>query len=105
MYNKNPKSTNLDSPTPFGAYIGRRGRRGLLSPCDDFKSRRSLLTSTLIRQDPVRRRSIWRSEHKPWGNKWRHVEVDGDSEDRPRLDERPDPLDEPLLEPREKLPL
>ena len=33
------------------------------------------------------------------------VDVDGDFEDRPRLDERPDPLDEPLLEPREKLPL
>ncbi len=33
------------------------------------------------------------------------VDADGDPEDRPRLEERPDPLDEPLLEPREELPL
>ena len=33
------------------------------------------------------------------------VEGDEDSKDRPRLDKRPDPLDEPLLEPREELTL
>ena len=33
------------------------------------------------------------------------VDVDSDPDDRSRLDERPDPLDEPILEPREELPL
>ena len=43
----------------------------------------------------------------PWGTNddITPVDVDGHSEDRPRLDERSNPLDEPLLEPREKLPL
>ena len=33
------------------------------------------------------------------------IDDDGDSKGRPRLDEWPDPLDEPQLEPREELPL
>ena len=33
------------------------------------------------------------------------VDDDGDPKNRVRLDERPDPFDEPLLEPREELPL
>ena len=33
------------------------------------------------------------------------VDDDGDSEDGPRLDKRLDPLDEPLLDSREELPL
>ena len=99
MYNNHPKSSNLDSSTPFATYIGCRGRCGLLNLCNDFKSRCSSLTSMLIHQDPVRRRRMWRSGRRPWGKNGdiAPVDVDGDPEDQPRLDERSDPLDEPLL--------